>query len=134
LLDYSDTGDAGEVFIDDPDDLSAIADAPQDFQDFAQTVVRELIEQNQSSCPDGAIGMGVSRIVPTAGFAVGGINACGGYVAIWKRESTGWKEIIGTQDAFSCDELHDNGVPVSLFSDPSCVTEDSGGRLVGYAG
>jgi len=132
LLDYSDR-DGGEVVLDDPDDLSAIADAPQDFREFTETALRELIEQNRVACPDGEISVGVSRIMPRAGFATGAVNACGGYVAVWKRESTGWNEIIATQEAIICSDLTSAQVPADLLVDPRCYDEEAQ-DLVAYQG
>ena len=46
-----------------------------------------------------------------AGFAVGGVNDCGGYAALWGRKDGAWKELIGTQDAWLCSDLKKYGVP-----------------------
>lgn len=48
--------------------------------------------------------------------ALGAVNDCGGYTAIWGDIGYGWHELIGQQYEFVCQELHDDGVPVGLVT------------------
>lgn len=82
--------------------------APVSFQRFVRRELRRL--HRVDHCDPGAIGIGVNRL-RTDGFARGGVSDCGGYVAIWKQVDGRWRQIIGTQDIWTCRELRPFEVP-----------------------
>jgi len=61
-------------------DAKKLRGAPQDFKDF----ISDLAQRNAdaSTCTGGFVGVTVQRL-RTDGFAVGGVNDCGGYAALW---------------------------------------------------
>jgi len=78
------------------------------------------------------IGVTVDAYDP-AGFARGGVNDCGGYVALWGRRDGVWKELIGTQDAWTCTDLRKFGLPPGLVT--TCIGPVNGAmKEVPYKG
>jgi hypothetical protein len=71
----------------------------------------------------------------SAGYALGGVGGCGGYVALWVGQDGHWKEAVGTQDEWRCGDLSRFDVPKSFAGDcygPDAAfgpTEDEGLRL-----
>lgn len=120
LLDYRDLNNGDGAFIVTDADLEQIKDAPADFKAF----VSRKAAKAAADCPEAAHGITVN-MVRTDGFAVGAVNSCGGYVALWARTAnTGgnpgkWKQIIGTQDAWACAPLRKHKVP-SVLVDGRC--------------
>lgn len=64
------------------------------------------------------------------GFAVGDVFACpGGYRAIWGTNGgASWRELVGSQDIWSCKNLERYQVPTSIAGD-KCIAD---GRLKDY--
>lgn len=122
LLDFSSLNNNSGAFVTGPKDIGQIAKAPADFQAF---VLKLAAKANKfgKQCPDAAHGVGID-MVRTDGFAVGGINDCGGYRALWAKVDGRWKEIIGTQDEWDCGPLRKYQVPSVLV----------GGRCYDYEG
>lgn len=117
LLDYRDLNNGDGAFIVTDADLEQIKDAPADFKAF----VSRKAAKAAADCPEAAHGITVN-MVRTDGFAVGAVNSCGGYVALWARTATTgnkWKQIIGTQDAWACAPLRKHKVP-SVLVDGRC--------------
>ena len=61
----------------------------------------------------------------TDGYAVGGVNDCGGYAAMWAVVDGQWKEIQGTQDTWECRVLKRYQVPSGVAGD-SCYNYKTG--------
>jgi len=112
VVDY---GTAG-VFVETSDDVDVLAGAPADFAAFVGTLA-DKAQQAGASCPDAAHGITVLRI--RHDFALGAVNDCGGYTALWSRVDGQWREILGTQEPWSCQDLAEHDVPQGFAG--SCV-------------
>jgi hypothetical protein len=73
-----------------------------------------------ASCPGAAHGITVQKY-SSAGYAIGGFNACGGYAALWTQYQGTWGEGQATQDTWDCDALAFLQVPRSFAGD--CAEE-----------
>jgi hypothetical protein len=73
-----------------------------------------------TSCPDAAHGITVQKY-SAAGYALGAVNACGGYVALWVETGGTWQEGMGTQDVWNCTTLDYLAVPRDFAGD--CAAE-----------
>lgn len=73
-----------------------------------------------ASCPSAAHGVTVQKY-SSAGYAIGGFNACGGYAALWTLYQGTWGEGQATQDTWDCDALAFLQVPRSFVGD--CAEE-----------
>lgn len=83
------------------------------------------------SCPEAAHVITVQKY-SSAGYAVGGVNSCGGYVALWRLYDGAWGEGLATQDAWDCDSLAFLRVPRSFVGD--CATESGSFGMPGAGG
>lgn len=92
-------------------DRNKLRGAPKLFKRFIGHWAVALADQ--STCDDGYVGVTVER-VRTDGFAVGGVNDCGGYAALWAFEGGRWREIQGTQEIWACGMLWRHEVPSSI--------------------
>ena len=77
-------------------DVDKLAPAPQAFRDF----IAAEVARTDPQCD-------LPRIihveaVDMRGLAVGAVNECGGYIAVWGRDKTGWRELFGTQAPGPC--------------------------------
>jgi len=106
-LDYGVDG----VFVEQPDQVDLLDGAPADFKTFVAGLA-EKAQQVGASCPDAAHGITVQKLL--GDFALGAINDCGGYAAIWARVDGAWAEVIGTQEAWQCAQLDEHDVPREL--------------------
>lgn len=95
-------------------DAKNLRGAPKAFKRFIGNKAQRLADH--STCGDGYVGVTVER-VRTDGFGVGGVNDCGGYVALWAVVDGRWKEIAGTQDIWNCGVLKRHVVPSSIAGD-----------------
>ena len=77
-----------------------------------------------AACPDAFHGITV-RTYSSEGYALGGYNDCGGYIALWVDRDDVWQEGMGTQDAWDCDTLAYLNVPTS-FVGGECSNEAGG--------
>lgn len=84
------------------------------------------------SCPTSARAITVYKYA-TNGYALGAVNDCGGYVALWGVRHGAWRQLIGTQDVFRCGQLHRDHVPVGLLNDGKCYIPGKA-HLVTYRG
>jgi hypothetical protein len=91
-----------------PADADKLEGAPESFRTFLADAVRRLVAN--STCTDGYVGITV-EFLRTDGYAVGGVNDCGGYAALWAVVDGQWKEIAGTQEAWDCAVLERYAVP-----------------------
>ena len=84
-----------------------------------------------ASCPGAAHGVTVQKY-SSAGYAIGGFNACGGYAALWTQYQGSWGEGQATQDTWDCDALTFLQVPRSFAGD--CADEAGAFGLAGAGG
>jgi len=112
VVDYGTEG----VFVETSDDVDVLAGAPADFTAFVATLANKA-QQAGASCPDAAHGITVLRI--RNDFALGAVNDCGGYTALWSRVDGQWREILGTQEPWSCHDLEEHDVRQGFAG--SCV-------------
>ena len=103
-IDYGSEG----IEVVEPGDVALLEGAPEDFKAFAARLARQLTQEGEQ-CPGAFHGVTVLRL--TGDFGLGGVNACGGYTALWQRGDSGWAEILGTQEAPSCADLAAHDVP-----------------------
>ncbi|GAA4731456.1 hypothetical protein GCM10023350_13530 [Nocardioides endophyticus] len=95
-------------------DATHLRGAPKSFKRFIGRKAQRLADQ--STCSYAYVGVTVERL-RTDGFAVGGVNDCGGYAALWAVVHGHWKEIQGTQEIWSCAILKGHHVPSSVAGD-----------------
>jgi hypothetical protein len=100
-------------------DTSKLTGTTPEFRDFIAHQL-ERAQAEGASCPSAAHSVTVQKYSP-AGYAIGAVNSCGGYAALWvlgtpdeDPESASWQEGMGTQDAWDCDTLSYLGVPTSF--------------------
>ena len=96
------------------DDADKLAGAPDSFKRFIGRTAERLTMG--PACEAGYIGVNV-RALRTDGYAVGAVNDCGGYVALWAIVDDDWKEIASTQDLWSCAVLAEYQVPSDIAGD-----------------
>lgn len=104
-------------------DVSSAADTAKlegttaEFKSFIADQARKAADDG-AACPGAAHGVTVQKY-SSAGYALGGVNSCGGYEALWvmDQESGRWHEGLGTQDSWDCDGLRYLGVPSSFAGD-----------------
>jgi len=112
------------------DDVAKLRGTSEEFKAFIADLATHL--ERPAGGEDCFIGVTVDAYDP-AGFARGGVNDCGGYVALWGRKDGTWKELIGTQDAWTCSDLKKHGLPPGLV--PTCIgTVDGEMKEVPYTG
>jgi hypothetical protein len=106
-----DQGDDHELFIEKASDVEKLTGTSAEFKAFIADQVANLTPP--AGATDCAIGVGVAVYDPS-GFARGGVNACGGYAALWGIQDGKWKELIGTQDLWACADLRKYKVPSTM--------------------
>lgn len=84
-----------------------------------------------ATCPDAAHAITVTKY-SSAGYAIGGVNSCGGYAALWTQHDGTWGEGQATQDGWDCDALAYLEVPRSFAGD--CIDEAGSFGLRGAGG
>jgi hypothetical protein len=92
-------------------DAKDLTGAPRSFKRFIGRTAHRIV--HESTCSGGYVGVTVGRL-RTDGYAVGGVNDCGGYAAMWATVNGRWKEIQGTQDIWDCAILKRHRVPSSV--------------------
>jgi hypothetical protein len=103
-LDYGGDG----VAVEQPADVSQLTGAPDDFKTFVAGLASKA-QQAGKACPDAFHGITVQKL--RGDFALGAVNDCGGYAALWARVDGRWQEILGTQEQWSCADLAAHDVP-----------------------
>ncbi|HEU5035875.1 MAG TPA: hypothetical protein VFT70_02640 [Nocardioides sp.] len=104
-------GESAGVQVHGMADARKLRGSPKAFQDFIGRTAQRI--SDESSCDAAAVGVTV-EFVRTDGYAVGGVNDCGGYAALWAVVDGAWKEIQGTQDSWKCQVLRRYRVPSDI--------------------
>ena len=107
-------GESPGVQVEKRADARRLHGAPRAFKRFIGKKAQRLADQ--STCTGGYVGVTVQRL-RTDGFAVGGVNDCGGYAALWAEVDGRWKEIAGTQEIWRCAVLRRHVVPSTIAGD-----------------
>lgn len=111
ILDYTSRNQGVGVELTSPVDVSKLTGAPADFRTFIAGVVAQANQDaGNATCASGA---SVAQI-RVDDFAVGGVNSCGGYAALWAKVDGRWQEVDGTQDTWDCDTLERFSPPASM--------------------
>jgi len=120
LIAYAD-GKSPGVEVKQRTDTDRRTGAPEAFKTF----IGDLAQKNAdaSSCADGYVGVTVQRL-RTDGFAIGGVNDCGGYLALWAVVDGSWKEAAGTQELWDCAILERYEAPSDVVGD-ACYDYDT---------
>lgn len=130
IINFVTKADEFGVALTKPSQVDRLTGTSPEFKQFMTTTVQKLIDTN--TCPGAALEVSVSRYA-TSGYAIGGVNQCGGYAAIWGVKNGAWKELIGTQDIWYCAQLHSDGVPKGLISDGKCYDQATK-KVIQYQG
>ncbi|HET6151849.1 MAG TPA: hypothetical protein VFE15_02780 [Marmoricola sp.] len=126
VITYPDPG----IEVSSPQESDKLVGTSVAFQKFIGDQARRAVEDG-SACPDAAHGVTVQKY-SSSGYAIGGVNSCGGYEALWVRSNGVWAEGQGTQDIWDCDALTYLHVPTS-FTGP-CGNESGDFGLPGAGG
>lgn len=120
-----------------PADATKLTGTSQEFRDFIARQAQRMAQEG-AACPGAAHSVTVKKYSP-AGYALGGVNACGGNAELWVRglpdedpADAKWQEGMGTQDAWDCDTLSYLGVPTSFAGE--CFDEAGDFGPTGTAG
>ena len=92
-------------------DADKLEGAPAAFKQFIGRTAERLADG--STCEDGYVGVTV-EFLRTDGYAVGGVNECGGYRALWAVVDGSWKEVAGSQEMWDCAVLQRYTVPSEI--------------------
>lgn len=115
-------GEAAGVRIQNRSDADALRGAPVEFRGFIGRTAQALVDE--AACDEAYVGVTVDA-VRTDGYAVGGVDECGGYAALWALVDGSWQEIAGTQDSWDCAVLKRYRVPSDLLlGDQTCFDYD----------
>jgi hypothetical protein len=103
------------VYVQHQSDTTLLTGTSQAFRDFIGSMAQANTDINTAKklCEASGVGITVDTYA-TDSYALGAVNDCGGYVAIWGDIGYGWQELLNSQQEFNCQELHDTGVPVGL--------------------
>lgn len=115
--------------LDDPGEVDELEGTTPAFRAYIKQVIIQT-QADGESCPDAFHGVTVQKY-SSAGYAIGGVNACGGYVALWVQRDGVWQEGMGTQDGWDCDTLSYLDVPVSFAGECSQESGSFGPDAVG---
>lgn len=130
IVNYITKANVEGVDVTTPSKVNQLVGSSSAFKQFVANTVQGMIDRHQ--CPTAALGLTIARYA-TNGYALGAVNECGGYIAIWGVKNGVWKQLIGTQDVVHCQELHNDAVPVGLLVDGKCYNEVNR-RVVSYRG
>lgn len=103
------------------DDAQKMTGAPVAFRQFIGRTAQRIADE--STCTDGYVGVTVQTL-RTDGYAVGGVNDCGGYLALWAAVDGTWKEVAGSQEMWDCAVLERYTVPSDVAGD-ACYDYDA---------
>ena len=95
-------------------DANNLAGAPDSFKRFVGRTAERLTRG--ATCEGGDVGVTVQRL-RTDGYAVGAVNECDGYIALWAVVDGDWKEIDATLDLWDCAVLAKHRVPSDIAGD-----------------
>lgn len=110
-------------------DTSKLEGTTREFRSFIAGVWQDDAGQG---CADATVTV---EKYSSAGYALGAVGGCGGYVALWVGQDGHWKEALGTQEEWRCGDLSRFDVPSSFAGDcygPTALfgpTDDAGLRL-----
>jgi hypothetical protein len=107
-------GESPGAEIHDQADADRLEGAPDDFKQFIGRTAERLAKG--STCTDGYVGVTVETL-RTDGYAVGGVNECGGYRALWAIVDGSWKEVAASQEMWDCAVLERYAVPSDIAGD-----------------
>lgn len=120
LIAYAAGGSPG-VEVRSTADAENLRGAPEAFRHFIGRTAQQVADA--SDCSDGYVGVTVATL-RTDGYAVGGVNDCGGYAALWATVDGRWQEVAGTQEAWDCAVLERYAVP-SDVAGTTCYDDDA---------
>lgn len=115
VISYPDPG----IEITSPQQSDKLVGTSTAFQQFIGDQARRAVEAG-ASCPDAAHGVTVQKY-SSSGYAIGDVNSCGGYQALWVLSNGIWAEGQATQDEWDCDSLAYLHVPASFTG--ACADE-----------
>jgi hypothetical protein len=104
-------GESPGAEIHDQADADRLQGAPEGFKQFIGRTAERLA--HGSTCTDGYVGVTVETL-RTDGYAVGGVNECGGYRALWAVVDGSWKEVAASQEMWDCAVLEHYTVPSDI--------------------
>ncbi|MFL6023614.1 MAG: hypothetical protein ACJ72O_09770 [Marmoricola sp.] len=90
-------------------DVEKLTGTTSEFKTFIAATLQKAVEDG-SKCSGAYHGVTVTKY-DSDGFALGGVNSCGGYEALWSIQNGAWKEALGTQDEWVCGDLTRFSVP-----------------------
>jgi hypothetical protein len=101
------------VTVQGPGDAAKLEGTSKAFRDF---VLANLPQGSPDCTGGGSITVAAYR---ADGFAIGDVFECpGGYRAIWGTNGgSSWRELVGSQDVWSCKDLQRYRVPTSIAGD-----------------
>ena len=114
-------GENPGIFVQNRADVSHLHGAPDSFKKFVGNLAENLTAK--STCTSGSVGVTVETL-RTDGYAVGAVNDCGGYQALWVQADGHWRRVEGTQDSWNCKVLHKYRVPSAVVG-TSCYDYDA---------
>lgn len=119
-------GEAAGVTVHDRADAAQLRGSPRSFKRFVAATAQKLVAS--ASCDGAFVGVTVDA-VRTDGFAIGGVNECGGYAALWAEIDGTWQEIQGTQDSWDCGVLEKYSFPSELLLGAQTCFDYDGDQL-----
>lgn len=102
-----------------PSDADKLTGTSPAFRAFVVDQAQKAAEDG-AACPGADHGITVQKY-SAAGYALGAVNSCGGYVALWVETDGTWQEGMGTQDVWNCTTLDYLAVPRDFAGD--CAAE-----------
>lgn len=106
-------------------DARRMSEAPVGFRDFIGPEAERIVAGAGCDSPD--VGANV-EFVSTDGWAIGSVNECGGYRAIWGTVDGAWEQVLGTQDSYECAVLETYRIPSDIAGD-TCFDYGAGEAL-----
>jgi hypothetical protein len=94
-------------------DANNLTGAPDSFKTFIGRTAEQLT--TGAAC-EGDVGVTV-KTLRTDGYAVGAVNECDDYIALWAVVDGAWKEIDATLDLWDCAVLTEHRVPSDIAGD-----------------
>ena len=94
--------------------MSKLDGAPDEFRAFVARTVTRL--KSDATCASTYVGV-IVEFLRTDGYAVGGVDDCGSYAALWAVVDGEWTEVEGTQDSWSCQVLTRYEFPSELVGE-----------------
>jgi len=118
-------GESAGYLVQGPADARKMSDAPAVFRDFIGSEAARIVAGAGCDSPD--VGANVEFVSP-AGWAIGSVNECGGYRAIWGTVDGEWEQVLGTQDSLDCAVLVSYRIPSDVVGE-TCYDYQAGKQL-----